>query len=523
MLLVNCVKPNKTWKQTEEMGSSDTEEQETDRRVPDEFLIFGTEVCKKAITGVLQINESRIKTALKKYWNDQTIEDNRGKASGGWNALPLSKTEKVIEHIVSFPKYISHYTRAKTESKYLGADLCLAKIYQLYKEKTENAAEKAVSQSFFKNIFYTKFNLRFKQPKKDTCLRCDIYAVKRLTCFGTELKEIEDAHEAHLAEAESLSSQMKDDCAEAQNDDDLETLTFDAQKTHNLPKLSTSIAYYKRQMNLNNLGIHTGSTGKGKFNIWIETEASKGTQEVASCLKMHIEKFPKPKKRLILWSDSCGGQNRSIKFVMMMIFILQNHKTLETISMRYLQSGHSFLPNDSEFGEAETALKKHDNLYTDTQYMDIMKGCRSEDQFEINRMSTDDFFSVENLLSMITNRKTDMKHQKVSWLDTHEIVINKNEPAILNMAKKIGGPYQRVNIQKLRCPLQLKNVVLEKLWPTGRPLSKEKIQDLRSMMGLVLEEHRSFYDFLDEVQEADFIDDVDGFGENIDFEIEYEE
>lgn len=514
MHLVNCVKNKK--KVTDIEGTENTNESGQRRAVPNEFLIFGTEVCKKAILGILQINECRIKTALQKYWNDAVIKDNRGKLSGGRNALPLSKREEVMVHIASFPKYVSHYTRGKTESKYLSGELCLAKLYELYKKEADSPA----SQSYYEDIFRHQFNLRFKKPKKDTCLKCDIFAVQRKTLVGSALKAAEETHDDHLLEANTLSTQMRNDLEAAKSDDSLETLTYDMQKTLPIPKLSTSIAYYKRQLNLYNLGIHSGSTGRGQFNLWLENEASKGTQEVGSCLKLHIESIVKPIKKLILWSDSCGGQNRSIKLVLMMMHLLQNHRTLETISMRYLKSGHSFMPNDSEFGEAESALKRLDNIFTDEQYIEVMKGCRSENKFDVNRMSAASFFSVGTLESAITNRKIDTTREKVSWLGTHEILITKSQPGILTMGKRIGGPYQTVNIQKPRCPVDFKDIVLCNLWPTGRPLSTEKVKDLRDLTKVVHPEYRDFYEFLDGVQEVDIIDDIDGFDEFADFEVE---
>lgn len=368
------------------------------------YSIYGTPVCKKALLSTLQINDSRLDTAFHKYLNCDTLSDLRGQACGGWNALPLSKTDEVRAHIESFPKYVSHYTREKTNAKYLNANLSLSKLYQLYKEE----AEGPVSESFYKNIFCERFNLRFKQPKKDSCLKCDLYLVERKANVGAKLEMIEEWHDAHLSLGESLQNQMKADCAAAKVDMELETLTFDMQKTLSLPKLSTSIAYYKRQLNLYNLGIHVGSTGRTRFNLWTENEASKGTQEVSSCLKLKINKITRPIKRLILWSDSCGGQNRSIKFVLMMKHLLQNHDTLKSISMRYLLSDHRFLPNDPEFGEVEKAIEKNMPLYTDDQYQKVMKECRNSNHFDVIRMSPDDFFSVQNLESLVTNRKTDI-------------------------------------------------------------------------------------------------------------------
>lgn len=176
---------------------------------------------------------------------------------------------------------------------------------------------------------------------------------------------IEYWHNNHLKLADSLQTQMSNDLEEAKSNPDLEAGTYDMQKILVWPKVPTSIVYYKRQLNLYNLGIHTGSTGKGLFNTCNENEASKGTQEVGSCLKKYINNISKSAKKLILWADSCGGQNRSIRLVLMIIYVLQQHATLETISLRYLESGHTFLPNDSEFGDLECALKKEETIYTD--------------------------------------------------------------------------------------------------------------------------------------------------------------
>lgn len=74
-------------------------------------------------------------------------------------------------------------------------------------------------------------------------------------------------------------------------------------------------------------------------------------------------------KNLILWSDSCGGQNRNIKLTLMLKALLNDHPTLETIRLRFLESGHSFLPNDTDFGRIEYALKLQQRLYTPDDYM----------------------------------------------------------------------------------------------------------------------------------------------------------
>lgn len=67
---------------------------------------------------------------------------------------------------------------------------------------------------------------------------------------------------------------------------------------------------------------------------------------------------------LVLWSDCCGEQNRNIKIVLMMKSVLSSHATLRTIRLKYLESGHTFLPNDTDFSKIESQLKYHDRIYT---------------------------------------------------------------------------------------------------------------------------------------------------------------
>lgn len=47
--------------------------------------------------------------------------------------------------------------------------------------------------------------------------------------------------------------------------------------------------------------------------------AGKGAQEVGSCLLKYLgTHISDDVEELILWSDSCGGQNRNIKIVLML-------------------------------------------------------------------------------------------------------------------------------------------------------------------------------------------------------------
>lgn len=137
------------------------------RSVTRTYKIFGQEACKIAFLRTLKINECRIKLALDKQVNADTYADCRGQSSGGNNKFSESKRQEIISHIEKFPKYVSHYCRNQTEAKFLNADLSLAKMFRLYLDGRADPAK----LSSYKQMFYENFNLRFKPPRKDTCLR----------------------------------------------------------------------------------------------------------------------------------------------------------------------------------------------------------------------------------------------------------------------------------------------------------------------------------------------------------------
>lgn len=103
-------------------------------------------------------------------------------------------------------------------------------------------------------------------------------------------------------------------------------------------------------------------------------------------------------------------------------------------------------------------------------------------------------------------------------LDTHEILLEKSNPNVIKM-KSYGENFRTVNIEKKGAPA-LKDIQLEKLWPNGKPLSKEKIKDLKELLRYVPSYALPKYAFLEDVAEGDFLDDIDGFGGAIDFELE---
>lgn len=100
-----------------------------------------------------------------------------------------------------------------------------------------------------------------------------------------------------------------------------------------------------------------------------------------------------------MWSDSCGGQNTNIKIVLILkaiIAIIASHATLKTIFLKYLVPGHTFLPNDTDFGKIERALKYQLRVYTLEEFKGIILSCEKEKSFVVTEMQSEDLLVVKN-------------------------------------------------------------------------------------------------------------------------------
>ncbi|KAF2886274.1 hypothetical protein ILUMI_19899, partial [Ignelater luminosus] len=192
-------------------------------------------------------------------------------------------------------------------------------MHKLYKEQNPTH----VSLPAYGKIFHKEFNLKTKISKEDTCNKCDSYQVKiqNITSNNEENQNVTSEHNRHLEQTELARKQMNSDL---------------------------KIATVTENLWLYNCGLHTGKDNKSTFNIWLEGHAGREAQEVGSCMRKYVVNHISDKiQELILWSDSCGGQNRNIKIVLLLKSILEEKPTLEKIRLKFLVSGRSLLPNDS--------------------------------------------------------------------------------------------------------------------------------------------------------------------------------
>lgn len=144
------------------------------------------QVCKVFFLNTLGISAQTVRTVFNKTNSAGNIaKDQRGKACKN-SMLDESVKKSVRDHINMFEIVDSHYCRAKTERKYLPPTLNISKMFMMYEEYcVENNIARKATESMYRQIFTTEFNISFFYPRKI----CVMFAiVTKTVCPKKSLK-----------------------------------------------------------------------------------------------------------------------------------------------------------------------------------------------------------------------------------------------------------------------------------------------------------------------------------------------
>jgi hypothetical protein len=311
-------------------------------------------------------------------------------------------------------------------------------------------------------------------------------------------------HEVHLRKANKAQEML----ANEKKEDSYGSFSFDLQKVMYFPKLTTNEVYYCRQLAVYNLGIHNLLDNQASMYVWNETVASRGAQEISSCILQYcLQNSEMGITRMTAYSDACGGQNRNSKMALMWFYIVQISQ-IEEINHKFMTTGHSFLPCDRDFGIIENASKKKEILYVPEDWYNVILSCKKNNKFKVIRMQPEDFLSTEELSQACTIRKTTETGEKVEWLKIQWLQVRKSEPLKLFFKYTLQDdmPFSCVSFVKRGRPVNWP-VTLKKLYPAKRPLSAEKLADIKKLLKYVPPLHHEFYNCM--TVSANIVDIID--------------
>lgn len=462
------------------------------------------EVCLSFLLKCLQITQSSLKRAIKSAVTNANAKDLRG-------SFPTRKTAEndlqfVINFIKKFPSYSSHYGASSSKRKYLNPNLNIMKLYREYVMCCEFKKRKNTLLEWkFREVFNTKFNLAFKPKKSDTCSTCDQLDAEKLAVKNDfeATQRVINKKQNHLDLWHKIKKEFNDCVDEAKKPmSKTEVVTFDLQRALEVPSITTSQAFYSRQLWVYNLCVFDEVRKKGHMYIWNESIASRGAEEIFSCIRKHFINFiPRDTENIIAYSDSCPGQNKNRKMTLMLKKLLDSwpYKQLQKIEQRYFVPGHSYNSCDQCFGVIERQKKFSELAYVPKHWVNIISQAKKEEpKYTVVEMNREDFLSCAQLEKIITNRKKSIDGSKINWLKFQKITNMRSNPFDLMVENYSlqSQPQTHISLKKRGESNTFSKAKFTSLYPGPRPIKKEKFDDLQNLLKYIDSQYHEFYNSL---------------------------
>lgn len=359
-------------------------------------------VCKQFFVNTLGISDRTVRTVKRKLDDNGFLEgDQRGKHSNRINTLERHRKEAVTEFIKKIPRTESHYLRAQTTKEYIDGSRSLSHIFKDYDAEEKAKGANPVSESSFKRIFYTEFNIALFIPKKDQCSLCE--SMKN-TAIVTD--EMIGKYEEHLLEKELSRISKQIDRMEAEESSSNIVCTFDLQAVLPCPTGNTSVFYYKSKINCYNFTITNIVTQQTTCFFWHEGAGKRGANEITSCVFKYLclvsqNLSAQGNVKITFYSDNCTGQNKNKYMSAMFLYAVQKLPNIAEIDHKFLICGHTQNEGDTAHSLIEKAVKRYSRtspIYTPVTYCDIIKMAKpNKPHFEVIEMSHTDFLDMKKL------------------------------------------------------------------------------------------------------------------------------
>lgn len=460
-------------------------------------------VCFQFFSKCLQVSKAVVYKAIESAISNEPAIELRGRVSN--RKTNQRDVNFLMKFIQKFPCYSSHYAASTSKRKYLNPNLNIKRLYREYAIVCEFRKRKALSEWKFRDIFNTKFNLAFHPKKSDTCRTCDKLEaqIQSEKANNSNKADLLQQKKHHLQIVKFTKEKFAETIENARDDsNNIEVLTFDLQRALETPSITTSEAYYRRQLWCYNLCIYDEKRDKPYMYFWTEAIASRGAQEISSCLTKHFNTFiPKETKKVILYSDACPGQNRNIKTTLMMKKLLDSwpHNQLFTIEQRFFVSGHSYNSCDRCFGLIERQKKNTESIFVPQHWINVISQAKkNEPKFTVIQMKRSDFKSSKPLEKIITNRKMSQEKVKIDWTKMQTIINNRRNPFDLITEKYSIGSVQPITVSLKKIGRNadtntFSNVDFTPLYKTSRPINKKKYDDLQKLVEFIPSQYHWFF------------------------------
>ena len=465
-------------------------------------------VCKIFFLKTLSVSEKLVLYTIRKAEtmcsSSFSLSDMRG------HHQPHNKTsdellEAVRLHIQSFPTMEPHYTRSNTARKFLGSELNITKMYELYEDDAKSKGQEYVKIGIYRRVFCDEFNLSFHRPKKDMCGKCEQYE----NATDVEKGSLEEEFRQHIRrKSEAREEKERDKALAKEKGSSVHAVTMDLQSVLSAPCGNVSALYYTRKISVYNFTIYNQATNEGYCMIWDETKGKRGAVEIGSLLFRYLrDHVPSDVKHVIITSDSTVAQNRNQYIAALLFTAVQCLPGIETIEQKFLEPGHTEMEVDSMHSTIDSH-RKHLKICSPYEWPIVLRMARREKPYHVHEVERSEFFDLHCLPKSL-NAEQSLK--LIPWMKVKCIKSTKGVLEEIEVKEEYNQEYKKVQFTDLRCAKKLRTrsskgqhvmaVNLEMLKPAylgTLPVSVAKKADLLKLCkaGVIKTQFHSFYENL---------------------------
>lgn len=467
-----------------------------------DYYLKEKRVCKKFFLATLNISDGRITAWKKKQESEEPYTDKRGRHSNHRICDP-DVVAKINAHIQSFPVMESHYARANTHKLYLAANLSINEMYRLFVKKYG----KICLPYKYRKEFCTNYNYSFHRPKKDGCVTCERYKL------AEDKGPLEAGYTQHNQNRELAKALKKADKDSAKQDSSTKVYTFDMQAVLTTPCSTVSPMYYSRKFATYNCTFYDLVTKEGFCFLWNETEGQRGSDEVGTSMFTKISELPTSVKNVIMFCDCCGGQNRN-RFIANLLVYMNRNLQLDSIEIKFLESGHTQMEVDSMHSAIEGA-KRNIPVFSPDEWPTIIASARRDEPYDVRVFTFEDMIDLKDLHKQSGHamKKNDANEQ-VNWLKIKVLRVEKEQKDSLLYKEQYQGEFCTMDITRTvgrRRTAKVGALVLKKKFKERLKISTAKLKDLQNLCkeGVIPKRAHGFYNGLKSTNMRDCLDEPD--------------
>jgi len=198
---------------------------------------------------------------------------------------------------------------------------------------------------------------------------------------------------SHIEQAEAARQEYGTD-RDAAIDDDSIIFSADLEKVIMLPRMDTfkTALFTRRIIAFNESFVPLGASRKYKplAVIWHEAIAGRKKEDITSAFCAFLMKY-RDIKTITIWLDICTGQNKNWSLFCFLVFRVNSSQTgSDSITLKYLEPGHTFMSADSFHHQVERSLTQKKKVYDFNDFSSAVESANSG-FVDVKRMEAGDF------------------------------------------------------------------------------------------------------------------------------------